>query len=224
MRRGDRDRPKPGLARAHQPFTPITHQPVKSAETPFQPLHVTDLETPKVNKSDSNSDPSTDIGIAAEDEFTTSDQDFKALRHALLGCIGIVDRMSRKNAERRSATTQTSAEPIHRPPKQFDETEVIPGDRLDPMGLSPVAKVAQPMKPKNPMKKEEEPRKPLYPINRNVVEPVKLKSDITHGSEEGSTAVEDDGNLQKRLHEMSLLLKRLENQIDGVNDPEVALV
>jgi hypothetical protein len=232
MHRGDRDRPKPGLARAHHPFTPISHKPAKPVETPFQPLRVNDLDTPKVPKIESNSDPIPDADVEPETEFTTHDQEFKALRHALLSCIGILDRMDKTNAEqnqRRSASTQTLSEAMppaadaHRPPKQFEETEVIVAAQRDPMEPSPVAKVAPPARPKVHARRDEDPRKLPPPTNRNGPPVIDPKAEVSAGSAESASAVEDDGNLQKRLHEMSLLLKRLENQIDGVNDPYGAI-
>jgi hypothetical protein len=177
---------------------------------------VNDLDTPKGNKSDSNSEPLADVDVDADVEFPAPDQDLKALRHALLGCIGILDRMEQNS--RRSASTQTVNEPVgvHRAPKQFEETEVV-GDRMDVIGPSPVAKVAPVSKLKTQPKREEEVRKPLQPVNRPAQEAERPKAGPVNGSED--SALDDDGNLQKRLHEMSLLLKRLENQIDGVNEP-----
>jgi hypothetical protein len=220
MHRREKERAKPGLARAHHPFTPITHKPVKPAETPFQPLRVNDLETPKSNKSDSIGALVPDAEIVAEAEFTTPDKDLKALRHALLSCIGILDRMDKRSGEqiqRRPGSAQTAADAARpganapKAPNEFDGTEVIVCDRLNQQGPSPVAKVPPATKPKDT-------RKPLQPVNR-----VPAEAKPPQRSAEESSTGEDDGNLQKRLHEMSLLLKRLENQIEGVNTPYEAV-
>jgi hypothetical protein len=70
------------------------------------------------------------------------------------------------------------------------------------------------------IRQDERPRKPLTPIARNVMDvepvekrPVMVKSPSTAESLKASG---EDENLQKRLHEMSLLLRRLENQLDGI--------
>jgi hypothetical protein len=64
--------------------------------------------------------------------------------------------------------------------------------------------------------KPKDARKPPQPANRI---PAETKPEVLQRSADGSSSGEDDGNLKKRLHEMSLLLKRLENQIEGVNAP-----
>jgi hypothetical protein len=195
MHRRDKPRAKPGLAHAHQPFTPITYKPVQPAETPFQPLRVNDLGTPKVNKSDSIGCLVPDAEIVADAEFTRADQDLHALRQAFLSCIAILDRMDKRTNEqvqRRSVCTQTATDTVR-----------------------PEAVACNRMKPKNDQKKEEDARKPLQFANRV---PTETKPEPPQSSlEESST--EDDGNLKERLHEMSLLLKRLENQIGEVNQP-----
>jgi hypothetical protein len=194
-------------------------------------LRVNDLETPKVPKTESNSDPVPDADVEPELEFITPDQEFKALRHALLSCIGILDRMDKTNAEqnqRRSASTQTLPETAprvadaHRPPKQFDETEVIVAARLDPIEPSPVAKVAPALRLKVYTRGEEDHRKPHQPVHQNALPIIPPKVEVNSSSAENNSATDDEGNLQNKLHEMSLLLKRLENQIDSVNEPYAA--
>lgn len=47
---------QPHLAAANMPFTPMTHKIEKPAETPYRPLQLNDLATPKPNKSQSSAE------------------------------------------------------------------------------------------------------------------------------------------------------------------------
>lgn len=47
---------QPHLAVANMPFTPMTHKIEKPTATPYRPLQVNDLATPKINKSHSSVD------------------------------------------------------------------------------------------------------------------------------------------------------------------------
>jgi hypothetical protein len=126
-----------------------------------------------------------------------------------------------------SASIQTLPEPVHPgsavhvPPRQFEETAVILADRFDQMAPSPVAKPAPLARPRAHTKRDGETGRPLHPVNRNG--PGGQRTDPSSRGAEGVSRGDDGRNFQRRLHEMSVLLKRLENQIDGVNEPYTAV-
>jgi hypothetical protein len=105
---------RPRLARASDPFTPLTHR-VAPAETPYHPLRVDDLATPKVNKSQSSSD-HTEINMSAGSEGVTTDESVAELRKALLSAMAALDRIekSKKPVNYRTASTQTTEVPCKR--------------------------------------------------------------------------------------------------------------
>lgn len=176
-------RDKPHLAGAHEPFTPMTRKGVKPSETPYEPLKLNDLATPKVNKSLSGSisDDSDDHDID-----THPTDELSELRHAMMTVVGIIDRM-RVSKEKRSIATQTTekhssevpaipkrtAKASRPPTRAFENTEVLASD-ISPRGT-----------------------------------PVAHGASSSHGSR--STGRTD---LDNRMREMSLLLKRLEYQLD----------
>jgi hypothetical protein len=201
----------------------MSHPLQKPTDTSFHPLCVNDLDTPKYNRIDSNSPPPPGADIEVEAEFTTPNHDLKSLRHALLGCIGILDRMDRaqaKQRQRRPVSVQTSAEPGRAAPdaQRPEHKEVVFVRQPEHRDPSPIPKVVPSAKARPASRPEGEARKPLEPVNRNTVEARAVKTEVSDGSTDGTSVAEEDGVLQKRLHEMSLLLKRLENQIDGVNE------
>jgi hypothetical protein len=216
MRGREKDRAKPGLAKANLPFTPITRKAPAQAETPFQPLRLNDLETPKSNPS--NSEPDLPSPVDSEPAAQPSDlqailQGLKSANEDHLRCIARLEQLL-KPKNYGTAATQTSGIDA---PTQFEGTEVSPNDRLDP---SPVGKAKPALKPRARPHQEERPRKPLAPVARNAMdtEPLEKRRGITKNQSTGDSlkASGEDENLQKRLHEMSLLLRRLENQLDGI--------
>jgi hypothetical protein len=213
MRGREKDRAKPGLAKANLPFTPMTRKAPAQAETPFQPLRLNDLETPKSNPS--SSEPDLPSPVHPEPDAPPSDLQaiLQGLKSANQDHLRYIARLEQLLKPKNSRTVGTQTLTVD-PQKQFEGTEVSPNDRLEP---SPVGKA---LKPKVRAHQEERPRKPLAPVTRNAMdrEPVKkrraiVKSQSTGDSLKGSG---EEENLQKRLHEMSLLLRRLENQLDGI--------
>jgi hypothetical protein len=198
----ERDGQKPGLANGKLPFTPIVHKQANEVGTPYQALHLADLDTPKPVK------PAVPISIPEPRKADERDTDgLPELREALLICVDIVGRLERANESKvyRSVGTQTHS-PAQGPPqpvRPLEATEVLfLGD-------------SQSSPPSKPPLQQAKVRKPLAPRG-NVSPPA--KPDQT-GSTDISFKGSDDPHLQKRIHEMSLLLKRLESQLDGMNAP-----
>jgi hypothetical protein len=223
MKRG-KDAQRPGLANGKLPFTPILHKQANEISTPYHPLHITDLDTPKPLK------PVIPISIVdpipeplKPDDYDSDD--LHELREALLICVDVVARLERAHESKvyRSIGTQTQLNTHEtdqnglKPVPPLEVTEVLfSGDSES----SPVNKpgVHQLKNQVSDPESRQKVRKPLAP-RENVTPTIELEQTGSSDSVRGDMKVSENPNRQKRIHEMSLLLKRLESQLDGMNAP-----
>jgi hypothetical protein len=108
MKGKDAEKRRPQLARASDPFTPLTRKAVPEG-TPYHALRVDDLATPKLNKSHSGSD-HTEIEMSMGSDDTGPGDQIQELRQALLSAMAVIDRLekSRKPVQYRTVSTQTT--------------------------------------------------------------------------------------------------------------------
>jgi hypothetical protein len=232
----EKEKTKPQLAQANQPFTPMTHKSNRAAETPYQPLRVDDLATPKMNKSHSvSSRESSEIvrtDTDPEDEWTS---EIKSIRQAAASIQLALDRLERKRVRRQkprktfSVGTQTGLIIEKKnPEKSADLTEVSLSDHSGPSDASPVGKLngkrgeRERQKPKHFMRQEDSDGKMrvrLSPTSkpRPSFETPEASDPLKRRVASVSSSPVSGDDLQKRLHDMSILLKRLEYQLDDLN-------
>jgi hypothetical protein len=224
MRKG-RDGQKPVLANGKLPFTPIVHKQADGIATPYQPLHVEDLETPKekVAKPDPqicSADPASE---RREPEGYQSN-DVQELRQGLVMCVDIVARLERASESKvyRSVGTQTQSNggrAEHEAAKLVRPLEVTEVVFSDDSQSSPVNKPQQAKMWAQDPDAHQKARKAFSPRAGNLSTQTKHEDPGSGDSVRGHAKAVDNPNLQKRIHEMSLLLKRLELQLDGMNAP-----
>jgi hypothetical protein len=236
MLRREKEKSKPQLAQANQPFTPMSHKGKKGDGTPYQPLRVDDLATPKMNKSHSAS--GQDCSQIDDIEIDDSDDmihQIRSIRKATASIQIALDNLERKCEHRRvqkrtcSIATQTGDFGVveaKKPTKSADLTEVSLSDHSNTTDTSPVHKLSSKRieKPKSrpiPRHEESDPREKLRLSPMTKGKPSFDTPDASdrakaRGGSISSSPVSGD-DLQKRLHDMSILLKRLEYQLDDLN-------
>ena len=208
---------QPYLAAANMPFTPMIHKVEKPAETPFHPLQLNDLATPKVNKSDLSVEKEIvhtnkqyeEFSALKDDEIIheqkmerrieertdkSGNSDIKDLKMALLNCLKVVERMEKKKEAPKvykSIETQTSKPLISN--NKFPQRK--PFQNIENQQFNQIE--AEQNKPKNKVSGD---------LNAN-------KSDIntTHSS--------DESDLNNQINSLSLMLKKLQNRIDQIENP-----
>lgn len=182
------ERRRPQLAQGKQPFTPISHKNGKNVETPYEPLKLNDLVTPKGNRS----------GLAAEKRPVSyedvQNNDLAELKAVLLKAVRVVERMERKQVMK-SVATQTGQQQKPAARKRFEATEVnLSGS--DSSDVSPVVNKRHAQKAQ--------------------AKPVAQRSGLSSSSDRKSGG----NDLEQRMRDMSLLIKRLENQLDTIDVPK----
>jgi hypothetical protein len=224
MRRG-RDAQKPELANGKLPFTPIFHKNVNDIGTPYKPLHVDDLDTPKQKGAKPIPQVHTPDPVPERSEPDgCRPGDLQELRQALVMCVDIVGRLERASESKvyRSVGTQTQSSghrPGHQPPKLVRPLEVTEVVFSDDSQSSPVPKPTQGKMQQQDPDVRPKGRRPLATRAVNAAAPAKLEQFSSTDNVDGPPKPAENPNLQKRIHEMSLLLKRLETQLDGMNAP-----
>lgn len=215
---GMNERRKPQLARGKQPFTPMSRKDGKQVETPYEPLRLNDLATPKVNKSGQNS---AHNSIRHEEEFENTGDDLAELKALLLNAVRVIERMENQKERKvktKTTGTQTSGSSSQQKPpprKKFDATEVAFSDSDSSDEVSPVRR------------KGDDKKKPPLPSKKVVREPATevhvsddRKKSASRGLSSSSGRKSEEADLEKRMRDMSLLLKRLENQLDTLDVPQ----
>jgi hypothetical protein len=213
----------------------MTHKSNRAAETPYQPLRVDDLATPKMNKSHSVSSQDsckTDSEMDQEEEWGN---EIRTLRQAANAIQRALDRLEKKRNRRpkarklHSVGVQTGLVVEKKnPEKSADMTEVSLSDHSDGQEASPVGKInsrpgeVERQKSKQALKRldsDDKMKLRLSPVAKTTpsFEAVEASDPLRpHIGSVSSSPVSGD-DLQKRLHDMSILLKRLEYQLDDLN-------
>jgi hypothetical protein len=209
MKRG-REAQRPALANAKLAFTPIVQKQPAEVGTPFHPLQVADLETPKPKPA--KAPLPAPVPEPQEPEEPACDG-FQDLRQALLVCVDIVARLERASESKvfRSVGTQTQSAASEAKPrkeaakavKPLEATEVLFSDDSH---SSPVAK---------PKPRDADAR----PKARPALAPAGNARPPDKPEQADRVTPHANPNLQKQMHEMSLVLRRLETQLDGINAP-----
>ena len=220
------ERAKPQLARANQPFTPMTHKTAKQVETPYQPLKLNDLATPKMNRSHSSSEQQDLHQSSSSDEFPVEqpNNDLAELKNALMTAVRIIERMEQSQARpakprTKTVATQTSQadgplfEKKKKPAKKaLEVTEVSFSDGSDSSDVSPVTKKREPQRQAPAKRIQTKPVPEAPPV-------AKKNPSISGGLSSSSGRRSGEADLEQRMRDMSLLLKRLENQLDTLDQP-----
>lgn len=219
------ERAKPQLARANQPFTPMTHKTAKQVETPYQPLKLNDLATPKMNRSHSSSEHQDLHQSMSSDDLPLEqpNNDLEELKNTLMAAVRIIERMEanqQKPTKPRTKTVATQTMKADGPlfekkkpvKKALEVTEVSFSDNSESSDVSPVTKKREPQRP--------------APVKRIQTKPVpeappvaKKNPSISGGLSSSSGRRSGEADLEQRMRDMSLLLKRLENQLDTLDTP-----
>ena len=181
------ERRRPQLAQGKQPFTPMSHKNGENAETPYEPLRLNDLVTPKGNRS----------GMAVEKHSVSyvdaQSNDLAELKAVLLKAVRVIERMERKPVTKSVGTQTGQQAPAVR--KRFEATEVTLSDS-DSSDVSPVVKRD----------------------NKRYAQPKPVAK--TSGLSSSSDRKSGGSDLEQRMRDMSLLIKRLENQLDTIDVPK----
>lgn len=118
--------PKPQLAAANQPFTPMSHKDRSIINTPYHPLQLDDLATPKITKSKSNLDKVNlellkDKGMVPQEipkkaqpqpipskspKPQQQQPDLFLIKTSLLSCIQAIERLEKSKKTYASVSTQ----------------------------------------------------------------------------------------------------------------------
>ncbi|KAH0800258.1 uncharacterized protein GO595_007370 [Histomonas meleagridis] len=192
----------------NQQFTPITNKALKPLDTPYHPIHLGDLSTPISNKSNSNEDQET-INISKEEELTS---DYNELKNTLLHAISIIDKLSstKKSSplKYRSVQTQTAIENSlqkQSPLSPSETTEITFDDSSDSMIIT----------------KKTENQDDSFDVSclGDMTTPKSQEKSYFSSTESSNERIEEKA-LQDRMHDLSLLLKRLENQLDEMNQSD----
>lgn len=219
-----REKSKPYLAHAVEPFTPMMHKQVKSAETPYQPLKLNDLATPKLNKSHSSTD---QIDKSMESDDLPSDEvahqiengEIAEVKQALMVVLNFLDKLSKnqpKPKQMKSVSVQTSSSSgqlFQRKTKTTASMKRKSPEKTEISFSDPDSSDSLPIsirKPEVEKKKYQYPDTPSSPSKRSAF---KTTASSSSGAQSGS-----EGDIQQRMRDMSLLLRKLEDQLDGIND------
>jgi hypothetical protein len=202
MKGREKDRPKPTLAKANQPFTPMTRKAPWQVDTPFQALHVDDLGTPKVNRSDSFSDDHVpdDLPPPPPPPPSEMDDDVQRLKRLLLQALERIERLEHKHAapSHRTVATQTR-----------DGTAQRRRDAKDQPNDSDAHKIRRPQP-------EDKPRRPLAHVARNVPDGSDGKESRQGSADDPMKESETQEQLTRRLHDMELKVHRLRDQRNAI--------
>lgn len=218
---------QPQLATANLPFTPMHHGEV---EKPFQPLTINDLYTPKQNQQqildapdpkpilkrpipkpplDENSDANIEEELAALKEYFQNgikmiealEAKVKKLKKPIPTSTAQArenKRIPEKELVEKKKATWSPIQPAS--PKPNNENTEVYFDLQGSLDTgSPSAKLNQVQAPK--------PEMLFSPIRESTQSPIKMDT----GS--GSSSIND------RMHVMSELLRRIENQLDQIDSP-----
>lgn len=203
---------QPHLAAANQPFTPMSHKNQNVAGTPFHPLQLNDLATPKINKSNSNvekvliedkiesSSRSIENNISqpqqpqshSQVDTQSSSSEIKELKQALLNCIKVIDRMEKNKKTYKNASTQCQT--------------VKPALNSKP-SQKKIASGAE----NNSNNNQFEIEKQRVKIRRQP------SSDNYNRKETSISNSAGDSDLQDQINSMSLMLKNLQARIDLID-------
>ncbi|KAH0795657.1 hypothetical protein GPJ56_000536 [Histomonas meleagridis] len=210
------NKPKPPLATANQPFTPMTHKTARPADTPFHLLKLGDLATPVLNKSHSSADHDIIDSPEEKQEFAQTDSDLNELKNTLLHAISIIDKIeaSKKSNTAKLKNAQTQTEVEKSSPKQTyfsssESTEISINDSSDSMTIA-----------KKTDKKPKRNSNQQFSDSINITTPKPHKSSTRISTTQSSGERIEEKALQERMHDLSLLLKRLENQLDEMNQSD----
>jgi hypothetical protein len=190
---------RPTLASGKLPFTPIAHKQAAEFDPPYHPLQVEDLEIPKrkhMNASSPDINPQHRPIVEGRAEFVIDDA--QELKRALLLSLDMVARLQKERESKVYCSIGTQA--------TSNQDERVP---LRPRAVSPSKSRGHEGQTKG------KPRKPFAPRLASGGSPEKGSSDENLRSGRGAQSPA----LHKRIHEMSLLLRRLESQLDGINAP-----
>lgn len=199
---------QPHLAAANQPFTPMSHKNQNVASTPFHPLQLNDLATPKINKSNSNfekvlieekienSSRSIDNNACQQQQQSQShinspSSDIKELKQALLSCIRVIEKMEKNKKTYKNASTQCqSVKPtINSKPAQ---KKVSSGAENNPSNQ--------------------------YELEKQKVKIRRQPSTDNFNRKDASLSNSaGDSDLQDQINSMSLMLKKLQARIDLID-------
>lgn len=201
---------QPHLAAANQPFTPMSHKNQNVVSTPFHPLQLNDLATPKINKSNSNLEkaildekidkspreieniqPQHQNQLQVEPQSQSSE--FKELKQALLSCIRVVERMEKNKKTYKSASTQcqlTSLKPA---------INAKPSQKKVPSGME------------NNYNNQYEMEKQKMKLARKPSADNFSRKDSSLSNSAG------DSDLQDQINSMSIMLKKLQARIDLID-------
>ena len=210
----------PPLATANQPFTPMTHKPARPVDTPYQPLRLGDLATPVLNKSHTNEERNAIDSPLDEEGTLQTGTELNELKSTLLRAISIIDKMeaSKRDSSRkyRSIQTQTDIEnPSQKQlsPSSSESTEISITDSSDSM-------VIKKKTDKNSKRKQNQQSTVGVSGLGDITTPKPRKSSGHVNSTQSSGDRIEEKALQDRMHDLSLLLKRLENQLGEMNQTD----
>ena len=205
---------QPHLAAANQPFTPMSHKNQNVAGTPFHPLQLNDLATPKINKSNSNMEK-----VITEEKIESSSRDIesninqpqqqqkqpqsqsqvdsqpqseaKELKLALLNCIRVIEKMEKNRKTYKSTSTQCQVvkPAINSKPSQKKVSSGAENNSNNQYDLE---------------KHKQKIRRQPSTDNTN-------RKDVSLSNSAG------DSDLQDQINSMSLMLKKLQSRIDLID-------
>lgn len=200
---------KPHLADANVPFTPMAKKAKKEKESPIHPLRIDDLATPKGNRSHSSSDQLEIVPIspalAPRPQANEPTIGINEVKNALMLVMKFIDQIgengTKDNKKYRTQGTQVT------------------------LAANPQTNIrSKDPEPKKYSFQTEEKRpttRPTTTAKRNK----KRSADSTEvmidsdriPSSSGPSSPSMDADLQERMHQMSVVLRRLENQLDDIN-------
>ncbi|OHS99221.1 hypothetical protein TRFO_08462 [Tritrichomonas foetus] len=204
---------QPHLAAANMPFTPMTHKVDKSnaMATPFRPLQLNDLATPKINKSHSSADKE-EMQIAPKNQEKQQPQQYqptgdsnqddkkiiKELKQTLYICLQVVEKLeanaSKPKKTYHEAQTQTSPPPPKIPSGKVRKPTPGPENMYNMNQIDVSDKYA------------------VKPKKQQSIDMQSSKNSISISANDTS-----ENDLQEKMRAMSILLQKLQNRIDDID-------
>ena len=183
---------KPILATANVPFTPMNNKKLPQKETPYELLKLGDLATPKLNKSNSSSNSLKFDEIKINNDLEIiENNNIIQIKDLLIKALNKIEQLEKEqNKNYNSISTQTSNYNKRSHVKILNENS-IKNNNFEEDSTE--------IKPSNFSSK---------PFSNN------FKSSNSSNNSLNSSSSK---NLQERMHQMSIMLKQLENRLENLD-------
>ena len=205
---------QPSLAVANMPFTPMTNRAGREKETPYQPLKIDDLRTPISNKSRSSEhsrfkDSPQSYDFDDDEQLYSDTNGFTILKNLLTNALQIVEKLEceSKNKNKKYKDAQVQTENFEDEKENCYETTEI--SIINNSSDSNMSTDNSSIKDKKDKYK--------YNIENS---PLSYESYLYSNTKSSKNSESSEKALENKMHDLSILLQKLENQLDEMNQTD----